>query len=83
MKYRIEEGEISTESTEPKVIPSSSSSHNQSGKYHIGVYNCEYFLTHQFFKGPAGLKNNTCPLLFTSASGCRASENFDISSESQ
>ena len=29
----------------------------------------------------AGLENSTCPLVFTSASGCRASENFDISSE--
>ena len=31
MKYRIEEGEISAESTEPKIIPCSSSSHDQSG----------------------------------------------------
>ena len=31
MKYRIEEGEISAESTEPKIIPSSSLSHDQSG----------------------------------------------------
>ena len=30
---------------------------------------------------PAGLENSTRPLVFTSASGCRASENFDISSE--
>ena len=29
----------------------------------------------------AGLENITRPLVFTSASGCRASENFDISSE--
>ena len=29
----------------------------------------------------AGLENSTRPLVFTSASGCRASENFDISSE--
>ena len=28
-----------------------------------------------------GLENSTRPLVFTSASGCRASENFDISSE--
>ena len=28
-----------------------------------------------------GLENCTRPLVFTSASGCRASENFDISSE--
>ena len=28
----------------------------------------------------AGLKNSTCLLVFTSAIGCRASENFDISS---
>ena len=30
-----------------------------------------------------GLENSTRPLVFTSASGCRASENFDISSENQ
>ena len=29
----------------------------------------------------AGLENSTRPLVFTSATGCRASENFDISSE--
>ena len=29
----------------------------------------------------SGLENITRPLVFTSASGCRASENFDISSE--
>ena len=29
----------------------------------------------------AGLENCTRPLVFTSASGCRASENFDISSK--
>ena len=29
----------------------------------------------------AGLENSTRPLVFTSASGCRAGENFDISSE--
>ena len=28
-----------------------------------------------------GLENSTRPLVFTSASGCRASENFDVSSE--
>ena len=28
-----------------------------------------------------GLENSTCPLVFTSASGCRASKKFDISSE--
>ena len=28
-------------------------------------------------------QKSTCPLVFTSASGCRASENFDISSENQ
>ena len=28
-----------------------------------------------------GLENSTRPLVFTSASGCRASANFDISSE--
>ena len=31
--------------------------------------------------GLAGLENFTRPLVFTSASGCRASENLDISSE--
>ena len=30
-----------------------------------------------------GLENCTRPLVFTSASGCRASENFDISSENE
>ena len=29
----------------------------------------------------AGLENSTRPLVFTSASGCRASENVDISNE--
>ena len=29
----------------------------------------------------SGLENSTSPLVFTSAWGCRASENFDISSE--
>ena len=29
----------------------------------------------------AGLENSTRPLVFTSTSGCRASENFDIFSE--
>ena len=29
----------------------------------------------------SGLENTTRPLVFASASGCRASENFDISSE--
>ena len=31
----------------------------------------------------AGLENSTRPLVFTSASGCRASENYDIISENQ
>ena len=31
----------------------------------------------------SGLENSTRPLVFMSASGCRASENFDISSENQ
>ena len=31
----------------------------------------------------AGLKNSTRPLVFTSVSGCRASEYFDISSENK
>ena len=30
---------------------------------------------------PAGLENSTRPLVFTSVSGCRASEYFDISTE--
>ena len=32
-------------------------------------------------KTKCGLENSTRPLVFTSASGCMASENFDISSE--
>ena len=31
----------------------------------------------------SGLENSTRPLVFTSASGCRASEYFDISSENE
>ena len=34
----------------------------------------------QFNLTYTGLENSTRPLVFTSASGCRASENFDISS---
>ena len=30
---------------------------------------------------PAGLENSTCPLIFMSASGYRASEKFDVSQE--
>ena len=30
-----------------------------------------------------GLENSTQPLVFTSTKGCRASENFEISSENQ
>ena len=30
---------------------------------------------------PAGLENSTRPFVFTSVSGCRASEYFDISTE--
>ena len=33
------------------------------------------------YRTRSGLENSTRPLVFTSASGCRASENFDISSE--
>ena len=33
------------------------------------------------FAGGTGLENSTLPLVFTSTSGCRASENFDITSE--
>ena len=36
-----------------------------------------------FLKPQTGLENSTHPHVFTSASGCRASENFDISSENQ
>ena len=36
-----------------------------------------------FINNHPGLENSTRPLVFTSASGCRASENFDISSENQ
>ena len=32
---------------------------------------------------PSGLENSTRPLVFMSASGCRASENFDFTSENQ
>ena len=32
---------------------------------------------------PAGLENSIRPLAFTIASSCRASENFDISSENR
>ena len=32
---------------------------------------------------PSGLENSTRPLVFTSASGCRAGENFDISSANE
>ena len=35
----------------------------------------------KYYYHTAGLKNSTRPLVFMSASGCRASENFDISSE--
>ena len=43
-------------------------------------------LVYLLFKGIeigaiSGLENSTRPLVFTSASGCRASENFDMSSE--
>ena len=31
----------------------------------------------------SGLENSTRPLVFTSTKGCRASENFEISSENQ
>ena len=34
-----------------------------------------------FLTTTAGLENSTRPLVFTSALGCRASENFDTSSE--
>ena len=35
----------------------------------------------QLHVSSSGLENSTRPLVFTSALGCRASENFDISSE--
>ena len=43
----------------------------------------KYFQLLTLIWGPAnaGLENSTCPLIFTSASGCRASEKFDISGE--
>ena len=31
----------------------------------------------------AGLEKRTCPLVFMSASGCRASENLNISNENE
>ena len=33
------------------------------------------------FNRGTGLENSTRPLVFTSVSGCRASESFDISTE--
>ena len=44
-----------------------------------------FFVTHSKLKAcriiSTWLENLTCPLVFTSASGCRASGNFDISNE--
>ena len=47
---------------------------------------CWFFFNIKFFNKnfeESGLENSTRRLIFTSASGCRASENFDISSENQ
>ena len=38
---------------------------------------------HKFYCMFTWLENSTRPLIFTSTSGCRASENFDISNENQ
>ena len=38
-------------------------------------------LLYKYMHTVAGLENSTRPRVFTSASGCRASENFDISSD--
>ena len=55
------------------------------GGFHLfpGGSNCLFPIeTHITCDFPgAGLENSTRPLVFTSASGCRASENFAISSE--
>ena len=40
-----------------------------------------YFKGYRILPGISGLENCTRPLVFTSASGCRASENIYISSE--
>ena len=48
--------------------------------YHEAFPESEYMLLN-IISLKAGLENSTRPLVFTSASGCRASENFDISSE--
>ena len=40
-----------------------------------------YIILSFFLDIHAGLENSTRPLVFTSASSCRASEYFDISSE--
>ena len=39
MMYRVEEGEISAESIEPKLIPFNSSSHDQSENTNSGQQN--------------------------------------------
>ena len=47
----------------------------------IGHYSNKLCLNLILYQEKPGLENSTRPLVFTSASGCRASENFDISSE--
>ena len=44
----------------------------------LAVTRIEYALNYIYL---SGLENSTRPLVFTSALGCRASENFDISNE--
>ena len=46
---------------------------------HVLQFQLRTIFTHN--QEPSGLENSTRPLVFTSTSGCRASENFDIFSE--
>ena len=46
-------------------------------------WDCILHLGYSYIVLLPGLENSTRPLVFTSASGCRASENYDISSENQ
>ena len=50
------------------------------GIYQMFINKGSYWLTLTLPHPEALLENNTRPLVFTSASGCRACENFDISS---
>ena len=57
-------------------MASSNFSPNIHDTYHLTDHLLTYFASLY-----SGLENSTRPLVFTSASGCKASENFDISSE--